>query len=274
MIKLVYMSADLHIHSSFSDGTETPTQIVQKSKAAGLEIISITDHDTIAGIPEAFAAAQGTGVEVIPAVELSTELDKSELHIIGYFIDQKNGELLSLLKKRQNGRRERIYKIFNLLKNIGIEIDPKEAFDLAGHESAGRPHVARVLIKNGIAANIKDAFRNYLTPGKPAYVPHFVLHPKEAIETIKKSGGCSVLAHPAVSNRDDLIPELIGYGLCGIEVYYTSHREEQIKHYIQVAKKYGLHITGGSDYHGENSGREIKLGDFKFDKALVEELKK
>ena len=254
------MAADLHIHSTFSDGTELPEELVRQAKNAGLKTISITDHDMVDGIPSALNEAKIVGLELIPGIEFTTEASLSEIHILGYFIDIKHPELVEALNKIQEGRKNRIYKIVNKLKEIKLDIEAEDVFEIAGNKSPGRPHVARALIKKGIVSNFKEAFARFLDNRGPAYVPHFKLVPAEAVRLIVRIGGIAVFAHPAVSNCDELIPALITEGLKGIEAFYGGHRPEQTQHYMKVAEKYNLFMTGGSDYHGKDAGREIKFG--------------
>jgi len=267
------MPADLHIHSSLSDGTYTPEEIVAMAGRSGLTKISITDHDLTDGIERAEKAGREAGVEVIPGVEFTTDSPGIEIHILGYFIDYRNQEFSEALKQIQADRVRRIYKIVDKLKEINIPIEADEVFALSGKIAPGRPHVAKVLINKGIVSSFKEAFIRFLDTRGPAYVPHFKLLPKDTIHLIAKVGGVAVFAHPAVSNCDALIPALMAEGLKGIEVYYGGYRPDQIEHYRELANKYGLLMTGGSDFHGENSGRESKLGELTIPDELVEKLR-
>lgn len=267
------MPADLHIHSNLSDGTNTPVEIVGLASAAGLITISLTDHDNVDGIEEAMEEGQRTKVEVIPGIEFTCEIPKAEIHILGYFIDYKDKQFLEILQKIQHGRVDRIYKITEKLDKLGVKIDPKDIFSISAKKVPGRPHVARAMVKKGIVGSVKEAFDRYLDFRSPAYVSHYKLFPDEAVKLIVRSSGLAVFAHPAISNCDEIIPDLIASGLAGIEVYYPGYKEDRIQHYKTLAKKYGLLMTGGSDFHGEGSGREIKLGDITISDDLVEKLK-
>jgi predicted metal-dependent phosphoesterase TrpH len=269
------MPADLHIHSNLSDGTDSPEELVRQAAAAGLTAIALTDHDLVDGIDraKAEAEAQGQRVEVIPGVEFTTENPRAEIHILGYFIDQHSPDLLAVLAKIQESRVKRIYKIVRKLQALKVEIEPEEVFELSGRKAPGRPHVARALIKRGAVANFKDAFNRYLDFRAPAYVPHYKLTPAEAIKLIRSVGGLPVMAHPAVSHCDELIPELAAAGLRGLEAYYVGYTPEQTAHYLGLANQHGLLITGGSDYHGANSGREVKLGEVTIPDELVEKIR-
>jgi 3',5'-nucleoside bisphosphate phosphatase len=254
------MPADLHIHSNFSDGLLSPEEIVRKARDAGLTVIAITDHDTVDGIGPAIAEGEKVGVKVIPGIEFTTDTKDNEIHVLGYYIDYKAQWLQQLLLKIREDRKNRIYKIVDKLKEQGVDISAQEVLALAENGSAGRPHVARMLIQKGIVKNIPEAFNRFLVRGAPAYIPHFRLTPSEAVQTIVKAGGIPVYAHPAVSNSDEIIPELMANGLAGIEVFYGKHSDAQVKHYRALAEKYGLLMTGGSDFHGFGTGRDVSLG--------------
>ncbi|NQU16673.1 MAG: PHP domain-containing protein [Candidatus Saganbacteria bacterium] len=267
------MSADLHLHSACSDGIETPKIVVTYAKDAGLKTIALTDHDTVEGIPEALLAGKEMSLEVIPGVEFSTEINKTEIHILGYFVDYNNSDLATLLKKIQKGRKERIFKICEKLKKLDVIVDPEKILKAAGNDAPGRPHVARVLVEQGVVSTFNEAFNRFIDSRGPAYVAHYKLEPKECISFIKEIGGIAVFAHPDISNSDELIPQFVDAGLRGIEAYYPSYSEKTTQKYLDFAEKFGLLLTGGSDYHGINSGREIKLGEFSVDDSLVEKMR-
>jgi hypothetical protein len=266
------MPADLHIHSNFSDGLLSPEEIVKKAHDAELTVISITDHDIVDGIDPAIAEGEIQGVKVIPGIEFTTDLPDTEIHILGYYIDHKAQWLKELLSRIREDRTNRIYKIVDKLNKIGVGISADDVLKLAEIGSAGRPHVARVLLEKGFVKSIQEAFNRYLDSKAPAYVPHFRLTPAQAVETIKKAGGIPVFAHPAVSNKDDMIPELMSKGLAGIEVFYSKHSDSQVKHYRALAIKYGLLMTGGSDFHGLKTIRSVSLGEFKLPDEYINKL--
>ncbi|MFH1542057.1 MAG: PHP domain-containing protein [bacterium] len=267
------MPADLHVHTDYSDGMKSPETVVKESKAAGLTTIAITDHDSVGGIERAKKQGEIEGIEVIEGIELSTETAETEIHILGYFIDLKNSKLLEVIKKIQKDRVERVIKICQKLQAVGVDLPAEKVFAIAGKEAVGRPHVARALLSEGLIATFNEAFQKYIAFGGPAYVSHYKMAPKEAIDLINQAGGLAVYAHPGVSKADDLIPELALQGLAGIEVYYYLYREAQVKHYKELALKHGLLMTGGSDYHGIENGRAVKLGEFSIADELVEKLK-
>ena len=266
------MPADLHIHSNFSDGTDTPEQIALQAAAVGLKTIALTDHDTMAGIPRALAAGEQAKVEIIPGIEFTTENPRAEVHILGYYLDRHSGELAEVLAKIQQGRIDRIYQIVKKLQGLGVAIEPDEVFAISGKSSPGRPHVARALMRKGIVSNFKEAFIRYLDFRAPAYVPHYRLLPAEAVKLVKKAGGIPVFAHPVISNCDEIIPELAAAGLRGLEIYYPGYYADQIAHYLAIAAKHGLLATGGSDYHGSDA-KDLKLGDHTIPDELVEKLR-
>jgi predicted metal-dependent phosphoesterase TrpH len=268
------MPADLHIHTTYSDGTCSPKEIFSLATKAGLNVISITDHDTVAALQESVALAEEHKIEFIPGIEFTCEVPKTEVHILGYFIDWKEPSFQGIVKKIQGSREQRIYKFAEKLKMLGIELNPEEVFELAGHRFPGRPHIARVLVKTGQVRTIKEAFDRFLDFRAPAYVSHYKLTPEQAISLILKNKGIPVYAHPASTKADDIIPQLVSAGLRGIEVYYPSHSPSETNHYHNIAKKYGLLITGGSDFHGTGTGREISLGKIYLKDKYVKELKK
>jgi hypothetical protein len=267
------MPADLHVHTNFSDGTESPASVVTLAKEKGLTAIAITDHDVIAGIEPARLKGQEVGMEIVPGVEFTTENAETEIHVLGYFIDLNNAELLAELTHLQKGREERIFKICDRLQMIKLPLDPERVFAIAGHRSAGRPHVAKALIEAGYVRTIREAFDRYIGFKGPAYVEHYRLSPVNAVRLIDKTGGLAVFGHPAVSDYDKIIPELIAAGLAGIEAYYSGHDLGQTNHYLQLAKKYNLLVTAGSDFHGLRMDRKNTLGEPSLSDELFQKLK-
>lgn len=261
------------MHSNLSDGVDSPEELVDLAAAAGLTTISLTDHDNVDGIDRAMEKGRGMGVEVIPGIEFTTENPRTEIHILGYFIDNKNPELLSVLGKVQEDRVKRIYKIVKKLNALKVDIEPEDVFAISGRKAPGRPHVARALMKLGAVSSFKEAFNRYLDFRSPAYVSHYKLTPGDAVKVIAAAGGIPVFAHPAISNCDEIIPELMADGLKGLEAYYPGYKPEVTERYLGLARKYGLLVTGGSDFHGLDSGREVKLGDLKIPDDLVDKLR-
>jgi predicted metal-dependent phosphoesterase TrpH len=243
--------ADLHIHTNFSDSTASPQEVVAEAQARGLSGIAITDHDTIDGLPDAFAAAQPLGLEVIAGVELSSEYKGKDIHILGYCFDLKDSPLVRQLKVMQQARIERMKKMLVRLNELGKGgIDLKDVAALTRSDSVGRLHLAKVLLERGHVSSLEEAFVKYLGEGAAAYYPKFRQTPSEVIKLINDSGGVAVMAHPVLTQRDDLIPEFMKAGLGGIEAYYPNCLMAVVNHYLDIVKKYDLVATGGSDAHG------------------------
>jgi predicted metal-dependent phosphoesterase TrpH len=265
--------ADLHVHTSCSDGTYTPAQLVKEGLARGISALAIVDHDTTEALAQAIAEAQGTDLEIIPGIELTAQHENQEIHILGYFLDYRNQELLEKLKLMQLNRIERVYKIIENLEGLGIKLNPQTVFDISGKATVGRMHIARALVKDGFVGSTAEAFRKYIGDKSPAYVLGFRLSVPEAIKLIQAAGGVAVLAHPYMLRQDALIKEFAGYGLEGIEVYYPEHSQAMVNFYLDLAKKLNLLVTGGTDFHG-SAKPEIKLGMIKIPLELVEKLRR
>ena len=264
--------ADLHIHTYYSDSTFMPEEVVDHAFKKGLAAIAICDHDCVDGIEPCTRLGLGFGIEVIPGIELTVEKEEAEIHILGYFIDWRDEEFRKSMKILQDARIERIHQMVGKLQAEGISIKADEIFKLAGKGTVGRLHVARAMLNTGKIKNFKQVFEKYIGFLKPCYVSNVKFTPREAIGSILKVGGVPVLAHPQVMGKDEYIPELMEYGLKGIEVYHTDHNESAIKHYEDLAKRYGLLMTGGSDCHGMGKGRPL-IGTVRIPYELVEKLK-
>jgi predicted metal-dependent phosphoesterase TrpH len=264
--------ADLHVHTSCSDGTFTPAQLVKEAVARGVSALAIVDHDTTEAIAEAQSQAQGTDLEIIPGIELTAQHENQEIHILGYFLDYQNQELQEQLKLIQSNRIERALKIIGNLKQLGLALNPQTVFGISGKATVGRMHIARALVKDGFVGSTAEAFRKYIGDKSAAYVLGFRLSVLEAIGLIHSAGGVAVLAHPYMLNNDALITEFAGYGLEGIEVYYPEHSQAMVNFYLDLAKKLNLLVTGGTDFHG-SAKPEIKLGMIKLPLELVEKLR-
>jgi predicted metal-dependent phosphoesterase TrpH len=246
---------DLHLHTTHSDGSCTPTEVVNMARHAGVTALAITDHDIMTGVTEAMTAGQQCGIEIIPGVEISSFTGNSELHVLGYFLDQQDPDLLARLKTLRDGRHRRNPQIIERLQTLGIDITYDEVRALAGSDSVGRPHIARALMDKRVVTSAKEAFDRFLAEGKPAYVPRELPSPAEAISWIKAARGLAVLAHPtwvkvAEQSLVDLVRQLKADGLDGVEVYYSTHAARQTREYLSLAQQLGLLVTGGSDFHG------------------------
>ena len=249
------MPVDLHTHSSASDGTEPPAEIIRLAANAGLTAIALTDHDTLSGLDEARAAARPAGIDFIPGVELSVDHAGHKIHMLAYFIEPTEGPLQGQLAWLRAGRDERNEQILERLAVLGHPVTIEEVMEHAHGEAVGRPHIADALVARGDAADRSDAFRQYLADGGPAYVERARLSAIEAIGLTRSSGGVTAIAHPSTIGLDAdgyhrLFSELAEVGLGGIEVYYPEHSPELRTHLARVATSLGLAATGGSDYHG------------------------
>jgi len=246
---------DMHVHTNASDGTLTPKEVIDMAVKAGLKGIAITDHDTIAGLAPAQAYLNDNPklLELIPGIELNTELENEEIHILGYFINPANTLLNERLQAIHEARQARIEKMVLLLQHAGLTISLEEVISLAQGESIGRPHVARALIAHGYVKSIKEAFAQYIGRGKVGYVPRYKFTPSEAINLIKSAGGIAVLAHPGLIRDMRIIKDIIKMGIEGLEVYYPEHNLEQEKFFAAMCNEYKIIQTGGSDYHGPGS---------------------
>lgn len=264
---------DLHIHTIYSDGTWTPQEVVSRAKKLNLAAISITDHDSVAGLEEAIARGKKLGIEVVPGIEMSTDVGEDEIHILGYYLNWKEKEFLAQLEKFQAARAERNRKLIKKLKELGMEINHGELKGLSGRGVISRLHIARLMVRKGYVSSIGNAFERWLNPGKPAYVKKMNVSPFQIIELILKTGGVPVFAHPFLSKRDDLIPRLVKAGLKGIEVYHSAHDSRVTQYYQKVAQKYHLLITGGSDCHGEAKDK-VLMGKVKVPVSVLRVLKK
>ncbi len=258
---------DLHVHTNMSDGSLSPAEVVRRSAAKGLQAIAITDHDTIAGIGEAQAEGLRTGVEVISGVEMSVEWNPGIVHILGFFIRPDDTDLLKSLAYLGKGRHDRIPKILSKLSNCGLHISVEEVARESGGGVPGRPHVANVMVRNGVVGSVQEAFDLYLGKGAPAYVKKTKILPGEATDVIRKAGGLAVLAHPYLIDAQDsgglrqIIKRLVRHGLEGIEVYYPKHTPEQTRIFLDLALEFDLAVSGGTDFHGAGKP-EVELGVF------------
>jgi len=269
------MTADLHIHTTASDGRFTPENTLKYAIDARLSYIAITDHDTVNGLLELYEGSKDkiNTISLIPGIEFSTDLPENEVHILGYHIDIYNVELRKQLDILVAHRHERTKQIINKLKQLGYTIDYLRVLELAEHAtSIGRPHIARALIEKGYFSTVSEVFTTLLDKNGSAYVPHYKLTPLQVIALIKRAGGIPVLAHPGLVGNDTIILELIHYGLLGLEVYHPTHDQVQTQKYLDMAKQYQLLVTGGSDFHAIPTRFPPKLGLFTIPANLAKKL--
>lgn len=247
---------DLHAHTTASDGSLTPEELVRLAKRQGVTTLAVTDHDTIAGLSRATAEGAQAGVEVIPGIEISCLYGKTELHILGYFINPDDPHLAPALTTYQASREERNPHIVQRLKELGCALTYAEIKAAAGTATVGRPHIAQALVRKGYVNSVSEAFDRYLADDAPAYIPRPLPSPAEAIGLIRQIGGIPVLAHPVYTSRlkepfEQVCAALKGFGLLGIEALYSSHNRQQTDRYRSISRNQGLLVTGGSDFHGE-----------------------
>lgn len=268
-------TADLHTHSTWSDGILSPAALVAEAAACGLRAIALTDHDTVAGVLEARAAGETHGIEVIPGVELSATLsDGAEAHLLGYFVDVSDPAFLAALAGYARAREERMERMIGRLRQIGAPVDGGRVRELAGHGTVGRPHLARALTEAGHAADLSDAFARYIGGGKPAFVPRPRVDPRDAIALIRAAGGVPVLAHPySAGGVESALDRLVPAGLLGLEVDYGEYTPDEREVLRAIAARRGLIATGGSDYHGPGVRGERQLGMVSVPFSAVEALR-
>jgi len=254
---------DLHTHSTASDGTYSPKELVYLAKKVGLKALALTDHDTLDGLPEAYQTAKEEGLPFLCGVEISVKFDgPGHFHLLGYFLEPPK-ELKEVLNKLKVARAERNKKMVEKLKELGIDITLEELQSIAKGE-VGRPHFAYLMVKKGYVKSVEEAFERYLKKGAPAYYPKALLTEEEAIDAIKRAGGIPVLAHPITLKLTDealrsYLTRLKEIGLMGVEVYYSEHTKDYTKFLESLASELSLIKTGGSDFHGNNKP-DIKLG--------------
>ena len=265
--------ADLHIHTNYSDSTQSPQEVIREAHQQGLACIAITDHDTIDGVAPAVEAAKPFEIEVLPGIELSSEAAGKDIHILGYLFEYRNESFAKKIQYIQNARVERMREMIGKLNGLGIDnITLEEVRERAKSDSVGRPHLATLMLEKGWTSSIKKAFDDYLADDAPAYVPKFKQSPYEAINLIKSAGGIPVLAHPMLTGVDELIPGFVEAGLLGLEVYYPNNAEHTTRFYGELAKKHNLIATGGSDAHGAVK-KYTSIGKVKVPYSVVEQLK-
>jgi predicted metal-dependent phosphoesterase TrpH len=274
---------DLHIHSTASDGSLSPSEIINLAKELGLRAVAITDHDTIEGSAEALGQPPSPSLEILSGIEISADVSCGTMHILGYLIRLDDSSLTQTLKKVQEARANRNVKIIERLQDLGVDIEYEDVKKVSGGGQVGRPHIAQVLVEKGVVQSFGEAFRRYLRKWGPAYVPRYRLQPAEAIQMILRAGGVPVLAHPFTLDAQDeaelegILRDLKQAGLKGMEVYHPEYGRERTTCYESLARRQGLLMTGGTDFHGQVKP-EVQMGmgrgDLRISYRLVEELKK
>jgi hypothetical protein len=244
---------DLHLHTTASDGTDSPAELVAACRAAGLIVIGVADHDTMAAVPELEKEACDAGIGFVPGIEITAAWQGKDIHVLGYFLDHRSPELRVFLAAQRADRIRRARVVAERLEELGAPIDMEALIVRSKGRPLLRPHIAEALVDRGHVHDTQDAFDRYLGDDKPAFVPRAGATPVEVVELIRRVGGVSSLAHPGVTRQDGLIPGLAAAGVDALEVYHADHTDEDTAKYLALAERLGLAVTGGSDYHGARS---------------------
>lgn len=273
---------DLHTHSTFSDGSLTPEELAAAAKEAGLSAIALTDHDTVDGTSRLIAACAREGITGIAGVEISADTSPGTMHLLGFFVDPEHAGLKDALIEVCGGRLVRNRRIVEALGALDMETPWEEVAAQAGGDVIGRPHIAQAMVNRGYVPSCTAAFQEWLGKGKPAYVDRFRLSPRDGIARIREAGGVAVLAHPftldlRLKTLRELVAQLVGWGLSGIEVFYPEHGDARRQQYQGLAHEFGLVMTGGSDFHGAmNPAIQLGrgFGNVRVDDSVLVELRK
>jgi hypothetical protein len=254
---------DLHTHTTASDGRRTPSELVACAAAAGVTVLSVTDHDTVAGCDPAAAACAEAGIEFVPGIEITAIRAGIDVHVLGYFIDLRSTALVTFLADQRRRRLERVRQMIRQLATCGVELDADAILqpgigDTA--RSAGRPWIARALVERGHCATTGEAFERWLARGRPAYVPRLAARPREIFARIHEARGIASLAHPGLLGHDEWIADFASAGLDALEAYHSNHDAERTGHYVALAGRLGLGVSGGSDYHADEMHGAVTPG--------------
>lgn len=265
---------DLHSHTTASDGQHSPEELLSLARQAGVTVLAVTDHDTVAGLARAEAAAAAQGVTLVNGIELSAFVHGKEVHVLGHFLDREDARLATFQDRLTGERRTRMEDMVQKMRGLGYPVSMAEVESLAAGAQLGRPHLARVLVEKGFTTSVKEAFDRWLGDGKPGCVPRFKLSAKEAIELIRGAGGVATVAHPAVSRIDKYdLTEMTDQGLGGLEVEHSDHDPGMRKRFLDFAKDLNLVPTAGSDFHGDKVAPGRDLGSASMAKERFEALR-
>lgn len=264
---------DFHLHSTASDGVQSPTWVMETAAANGVRVLALTDHDTTNGLAEAAEAAQRLGLRLIPGMELSTDLGRSDVHLLAFGFDIEAKPLQDFLAWQRDGRLKRVQRILEVLADNGMPLDLKRVFEIAGEATVGRPHVARALLEREFVTSVQEAFDLWLGNGKPADIDREKLLPPDAIKLVHDHGGAVVLAHPIYISEDYEPPvaQLREWGADGLETYYKHYDADQVTDHINLADRLGMAKSGGSDYHGLGNPDDRAIGAIPFPDEAVHE---
>ncbi len=263
---------DLHSHTNYSDGFNSPKELIDKAKKKGIEILSITDHDNLAAIEEAAEYGKKVGVEIISGVEISSDIMDREIHILGYFIEPGNSEIERYLKFFREERLKRADRIVKKLNMLGISLKLDDVLKIASNSAVGRPHIAQAMVEGGFINSYFEAFNKFIGNGCPAFEKKVHVSPRSAFKIINDSGGLSFIAHPGIM-PENILKELIEAGVDGIEVIHPSHSVSIVKFYKGIVNEYFLLESGGSDYHGGKREDDNNLGKYFVNPAAVEAMR-
>jgi len=273
---------DLHVHTTLSDGSLTPSEVVRAAQRVGLRAIAITDHDTLRGNREAIEEGSKLGVEVVPGVEVSVDFPGGTMHVLGYYVDLNCSPLIEVLERIENARHDRNEEILDKLEHLGMKLDYQEIRDVASEGPVGRPHIAQALIQKSYVASVREAFDKYLKKGAPAYAERLRFSETEAVSNICQAGGIAVLAHPGSLNcggpesLSATVERMVSVGLGGVEAYYPSHAIEMQHMCESLAEQHDILVTGGTDFHGAISPENtlgFGYGDMFVPYSLLEKMK-
>jgi len=266
-------AVDLHSHTTASDGTFTPRELVREAARRGVRVLAVTDHDSTEGLAEAEDEATGhRPLQIVPGIEINCDVEGGEIHVLGYYLEHEAPWFQDFCRAQRDERRQRVHRMAARLGELGMPIDAEEVFALVQEGSAGRPHVAQVMVKRGYVKSVREAFDRFLGAGKPGHVSRNKLTPEDAVRLIRRAGGVPVFAHPGLADRDAIIPSLVAAGLMGIECYYAEHSAAKTAAYVDTCGRLGLVSTGGSDFHGPRV-RAAQLGTPAIPLAVWEALK-
>jgi predicted metal-dependent phosphoesterase TrpH len=267
---------DLHTHTTASDGRLAPVDLVARASAAGVTVLSVTDHDTTGAAQAAAAACAARGIEFVPGIEITAIIDGADLHVLGYFLDPQSPSLEAFLHEQRERRMERVRKMIARLGTHGISLDADAILARSrGDKSTavGRPWIARAMVRAGHVSSADEAFERWLARGRPAYVPREGAPPEEVFARIHEAGGIASLAHPVHVEHDEWLPGLAAAGLDALEAYHTDHDAGTTRHYVALASRLNLAVTGGSDYHGDDSHGGRGPGSIALPQEAFEQLK-
>jgi predicted metal-dependent phosphoesterase TrpH len=267
---------DLHTHTTASDGTYAPAELVARAAAAGITTLAVTDHDTLGGCDAAAAACAAAGLAFVPGIEITAVCDGKDLHVLGYFVDPTSAPLRRFLVVQRQQRIDRIHQLIERLTQLGVHFDTKPLLERAaeaGERAMGRPEIARALVAAGQVATIQEAFDKYLVPGRPGFVARAGAPPADVFARIHDAGGIVSLAHPGLVEHDEWIEGFVDAGLDAIEAYHSEHDAETTARYLEMAKRLGVAVSGGSDYHGDDGHDHVPLGGVSLPQAEFDRLR-